>query len=170
MHSEGFDAFVISPRQWEVQEENEQNKIQGGEKKKLTQKPHTHTQKSFQASHFKNSQFLLNSCFRNWSFSNNVKERKEIFMKKEPNFKYFPQRKGKDLGHGSRVGRRKLLILVQTFTSCGKYTFMLSQSPVTHPQRSLYIYSSSLENVHKIYCSSFSMIAYKRHRKASHAF
>ena len=45
MHSEGFDAFVISPRQWEVQEENEQNKIQGGEKKKkkLTQKPHTHT-------------------------------------------------------------------------------------------------------------------------------
>lgn len=42
MHSEGFDAFVISPRQWEVQEENEQNKIQGG-KKNLTQKPHTHT-------------------------------------------------------------------------------------------------------------------------------
>ena len=44
MHSEGFDVFVISPRQWEVQEENEQNKIQGGKKKKkLTQKPHTHT-------------------------------------------------------------------------------------------------------------------------------
>ena len=26
MHSEGSDVFVISPRQWEVQEENEQNK------------------------------------------------------------------------------------------------------------------------------------------------
>ena len=44
MHSEGFDAFVISPRQWEVQEENEQKKIQGGEKKKKnSHKNHTHT-------------------------------------------------------------------------------------------------------------------------------
>jgi len=43
MHSEGFDAFVISPRQWEVQEENEQNKIQGGRKKKThTKTTHTH--------------------------------------------------------------------------------------------------------------------------------
>lgn len=42
MHSEGFDAFVISPRQWEVQEENEQNKIQGGKKKPHTKTTHTH--------------------------------------------------------------------------------------------------------------------------------
>ena len=42
MHSEGFDAFVLSPRQWEVQEENEQNKKTRGRKKNLTQKPHTH--------------------------------------------------------------------------------------------------------------------------------
>lgn len=39
MHSEGSDVFAISPRQWEVQEENEQNKKP---KKKTTQKPHTH--------------------------------------------------------------------------------------------------------------------------------
>lgn len=43
MHSEGFDAFVLSPRQWEVQEENEQNKKNKGGKKKTSHKNHTHT-------------------------------------------------------------------------------------------------------------------------------
>lgn len=43
MHSEGFDAFVISPRQWEVHEENEQNKKTRGKKKKNSHKNHTHT-------------------------------------------------------------------------------------------------------------------------------
>lgn len=43
MHSEGFDAFVLSPRQWEVQEENEQNKKKQGGKKKTSHKNHTHT-------------------------------------------------------------------------------------------------------------------------------
>lgn len=64
-------------------------------------------------------------------------------------------------------GKEKASYFGPNIHSCGKYTFMLSKSPAMRPQP---VSSSSLENVHKIHCSSFSVIVYKRHCKAGNAF
>lgn len=101
-------------------------------------------------------------------------ERKYLW--KRTQFQIFviaPENRDKERAWGRvGVGRRKLLILVQTFPSCGKYTFMFSSPLAMSPRASSlpYISSRPPENVHKIYCLSFSPIVYKTHRNADNAF
>lgn len=140
MHPEGCDVFVINPRQWEVQEENAKIK-----RKKSETKNNIQTKNYFQASHVKNSQFFLNACFKNWVFSplTMLKLKRKYLLKKKKRIQFqifstAPENRAKERAWG-RVGveKRKLLILVQTFASFGKYTFMFSLTSAVSPEHSL---------------------------------
>lgn len=150
--------LVISPRQWEVQEE--MNKTKSKEEKKThTKTTHTHLE-IFPGLSLQKQPVPSKQLFQKPAPSNNVKERKEIFMKKEPNFKYFPQRKGKDLDMVAGWEGEKLLFGPNIHILWEIYLYALLVS--SHASIAFLItFSSSLENVHKIYRSSFSMIAYK---------
>lgn len=130
----------------------------------------------FYASHLQNSQFFHKCSFRNCSFPTTLKQERKYVHEERTQFQIFPfapENSAKERVWGW-VGERKEKAFyfspnIQILWEIHLYDLLVSSNE-SIVLSLVYNSSRPLENGHRLYCSSFSMIVHKRYRDAGNAF
>lgn len=144
-------------------------------KPKISNRTHTHSEMfpSFSCQKYPGPSQQL---FQKLVFSNNVYSKRGNICEKRNTISNIchssrEQRKGKGLGQGWGVKEKASYFgpNIHILWEIHLYALLVSSNESVAFSL-LYISSRPLENVHKIYCFSFSIIVYNKHHKAGNAF